>query len=203
MRYEIAVQQTSDVRSSIASAKRSTGIRPSLSGRTWTTSAPRSSWACAIWPTVGNSNSEMTIRGRSPSGSALTSALTACETDVVTAISSGSATTSRANVERAASARSTQCSHSAPCASQPSRYASYASRTSVESAPCEHEFAYVVCSKIGKRARTASPTPCVNLTLGLLALVSAHRPRYALRSSSCSRRSFALPSSTIRPVEST
>ena len=119
------MQQTSAVRSSIASAKRSSGIRPSGSGRTWTTSAPRSSCACAIWPTVGNSNSEMTIRERPcSSGSALTSALTACETDVVTAISPGSAFTSRANAARAASARSTQCSHSAPCAFQPARYSS-------------------------------------------------------------------------------
>ena len=38
-------------------AKRSSGIRPSESGCTWTTSAPRSSCACAICPTVGNSNS--------------------------------------------------------------------------------------------------------------------------------------------------
>ena len=34
-------------------------------------------------------------------------------------------------------------------------------------------------------------------------LCRAHRPRYALRSSSCSRSSAALPSSTTRPVDST
>ena len=44
-----------------------------------------------------------------------------------------------ANAARIASARSTQWSHSAPCASQPSRYSSYAARTASESAPCEHE----------------------------------------------------------------
>ena len=66
-RYERVVQQTSAVRSSIASAKRSGGIAPSGSGRTWITSAPRSSCAWAIWPIVGNSYSEITIRFRSPS----------------------------------------------------------------------------------------------------------------------------------------
>ena len=62
-------------------------------GWTWTTSAPRSSCACAIWPTVGNSSSVMTIRRRPlrSSGSAETTPLTPCETDVVTATSSGSA----------------------------------------------------------------------------------------------------------------
>ena len=66
-------------------------------GRTWTTSAPRSSCACAICPTVGNSYSLITIRFRSPSrGSAETSALTPCETEVVTATSSASAWSSRA-----------------------------------------------------------------------------------------------------------
>ena len=61
------MQQTSAVRSSIASANRSGGIEPSGSGRTCTTSAPRSSCAWAIWPTVGNSYSLITIRFRSPS----------------------------------------------------------------------------------------------------------------------------------------
>ena len=47
-------------------------------GRTCTTSAPRSSCACAIWPTVGNSYSLITIRFRSPSSrSAESSALDA------------------------------------------------------------------------------------------------------------------------------
>ena len=66
VRYEIVVQQTSAVRSSIASANRSTGIDPSASGRTCTTSAPRSSCACAICPIVGNSYSLITIRVRPP-----------------------------------------------------------------------------------------------------------------------------------------
>ena len=95
-------------------------------GRTCTTSAPRSSCACAIWPTVGNSYSLITIFGLPPrsSGSALTIPFTPCETDVVTASSAGSACSSRAKAARAVSARSTQCSHSAPFASQPSRYSS-------------------------------------------------------------------------------
>ena len=67
--------------------------------------------------------------------------LTPCVTEVVTASSPGSAWSSRANADRAASARSTQTSHSAPFASQPSRYSSYAARTRRDSAPCEHEFA--------------------------------------------------------------
>ena len=120
------MQQTSAVRSSIASAKRSGGIDPSASGRTWTTSAPRSSWACAIWPTVGNSYSLITIFGRARRSSAETMPLTPCVTEVVTASSAGSACRSRANAARAASARSTQTSHSAPFSSQPSRYSSYA-----------------------------------------------------------------------------
>jgi len=120
------VQQTSAVRSSIASANRSGGMEPSLSGRTWITSAPRSSWACAICPTVGNSCSLITILVRSPrsNGSALTIPLTACETDVVTATSSADAPIRRAKAARADSARSTQCSHSAPFSSQPARYSS-------------------------------------------------------------------------------
>ena len=134
MRYETSVEQTSEVRSSIAAAY------ASGSGPTCTTSAPRSSCACAIWPIVGNSFSEITIRLRSPeSSSAETSALTAAETDVWIATSSARAPTSPANAPRAASARSTQCSHSAPCSSQPARYSSYAPRTASESAPCEHE----------------------------------------------------------------
>ena len=71
-------------------------MRPSASGRTWTISAPRSSCAWAICPTVGNSYSLITIRFRSPErSSAETSPLTPCETDVVTATSSGSACTRR------------------------------------------------------------------------------------------------------------
>jgi hypothetical protein len=135
------VQHTSAVRSSIASAKRSGGIAPSSSGRTWTTSAPLSSCACAIWPTVGNSYSLITIRFRTPSsGSAETSALTPCDTDVVTATSSGRACSSRATAERNASFRSTQKSHSAPFRSHPSSHSSTAARTACERAPCEHEF---------------------------------------------------------------
>ena len=60
------MQQTSAVRSSIASANFSGGMEPSASGRTCTTSAPRSSCACAICPTVGNSYSLITIRVRPP-----------------------------------------------------------------------------------------------------------------------------------------
>jgi hypothetical protein len=135
------VQQTSAVRSSIASAKRSAVISPPGSGRTWTTSAPRSSCAWAICPTVGNSYSLITIRLRSPSSdSAETRALTPCDTEVVTATSSASAWSRRAMVARNASFRSTQKSHSAPFASQPASHCSTASRTEVESAPCEHEF---------------------------------------------------------------
>ncbi len=67
----------------------------------------------------------------------------------------------RAKDARATSARSTQCSHSAPCWSQPARYSSYASRTSTESAPCEQELAYVVCSKIGNARPDAGIDACV------------------------------------------
>ena len=122
------------MRSSIAAAY------ASGSGSTWTISAPRSSCACAIWPIVGNSFSEMTIRLRpSRNRSAEISPLTAAETEVWIATSSGAAPSSAANAARAASERSTQCSHSAPFSSQPSRYSSYAARTASESAPCEHE----------------------------------------------------------------
>ena len=117
MRKETNVEQTSAVRSSTAAAY------ASGSGSTWTTSAPRSSWACAIWPTVGNSFSEMTIRFRSPrKSSAETSALTAAETEVWIATSSACTARSSAKRPRIASERSTQCPHSAPFASQPSRY---------------------------------------------------------------------------------
>ena len=77
------------------------GSMPSASGRTCTTSAPRSACACAIWPTVGNSYSLITMRVRPPrsSGSAETMAFTPCETDVVTAISSVEACSSRANAD--------------------------------------------------------------------------------------------------------
>ncbi len=111
--------QTSAVRSSTAAAN------ASGSGSTWTTSAPRSSCAWAIWPTVGNSYSEMTIRFRPLSKrSALTSPLTAAETEVWMATSSALAPTRSPKAARIASERSTQCSHSAPCRSQPSRYSS-------------------------------------------------------------------------------
>jgi hypothetical protein len=40
---------------------------------------------------------------------------------------------------RAASVRSSQYSHGAPCSSQSRRYCSYEARTASESAPCEHE----------------------------------------------------------------
>ena len=134
------MQQTSAVRSSIPSANRSAGISPSDPGSTWTTSAPRSSCACAIWPTVGNSYSLITIRFRLPSsGSAETSALTPCETEVVTATSSASAWSRRAIAERNVSFRSTQKSHSAPFASQPESHSSTAPRTRCDNAPCEHE----------------------------------------------------------------
>ena len=109
-------------------------------GRTWTTSAPRSSCACAIWPTVGNSYSLITIFGRACRSSVETIPLTPCVTEVVTASSVASACNSRANAARAASARSTQWCHSAPFSSQPSSQPSTASLTRCESAPCEHEF---------------------------------------------------------------
>ena len=67
----------------------------------------------------------MTIRLRSPRNwSAETSPLTAAETEVWIATSSGAAPSSPANAARAASERSTQWSHSAPFSSQPSRYSS-------------------------------------------------------------------------------
>ena len=119
MRYETVVQQTSAVRSSTTSAKRSGGIEPSSAGVTCTTSAPRSSCACAICPMVGNSYSLITIFGRAARSSAETIPLTPWVTEVVTASSAGSACSSRAKAPRAASARSTQCSHSAPFSSQP------------------------------------------------------------------------------------
>jgi RimJ/RimL family protein N-acetyltransferase len=59
---------------------------------------------------------------------------------------------------RAASARSTQCAQSAPCSSHPARYSSYAARTRCESAPCEQEFRYVVCAKIGNSPRMPAPS---------------------------------------------
>jgi len=84
----------------------------------------------------------MTMRFRSPvKSSAETNALTACETDVVTATSSGVACRSPANAARAASLRSTQNSHSAPFSSHPSNHSSAAARTRSESAPCEQELA--------------------------------------------------------------
>ena len=79
-------------------------------------------------------------------------------TEVVTASSDGSACSNRANAARAASARSTQTPHSAPFSSQPARYSSYAARTRCESAPCEQEFRYVVCAKIGNSERIPAPT---------------------------------------------
>jgi len=116
------------------------GLGPPGSGVTWTTCAPRGACACAICPTVGNSYSLITMRLRSPlKSSAETSALTACETEVVTATSSAGAWISDAKPERAASFRSTQNSHSAPFSSQPSSHSSAAARTRSESAPCEHE----------------------------------------------------------------
>ena len=57
----------------------------------------------------------------------------------MTATSSGSAPTSRANAARAASSRSTQYSHGAPCSSQSRRYAAYESRTASDNAPWEQE----------------------------------------------------------------
>ena len=155
------MQQTSAVRSSIASANCSAEIapvrRPDARGRP---RAPRSSCAWAIWPIVGNSYSLITIRFRSPSsGSAETSALTPCETDVVTATSSASAWSSPAIALRNASFRSTQKPHSAPFASQPASHSSTAVRTRCESAPCEHELRYVAVSKIGNSPRIAAPTP--------------------------------------------
>jgi hypothetical protein len=107
------------VRSSTAAAY------ASACGSTCTTSAPRSSCACAIWPIAGNSFAEMTMRFRPPPKSRpLTSALTAAETEVCSATSSASAPSSSAKRPRIASDRSTQNPHSAPFASQPSRYSS-------------------------------------------------------------------------------
>ena len=150
------MQQTSAVRSSIASAKRSSGMRPSGSGRTWTTSAPRSSCACAICPTVGNSYSliddPVPLAGEVERGDERADALRdrRRHRDVVGLRVHEAA---RTRLERPRS-RSTQNSHSAPFSSQPASHSSAAARTRFASAPCEHEFAYVVCSKIGNSART-------------------------------------------------
>ncbi len=78
------------------------------SAGTCTTSAPRSSCACQICPTVGNSKSLITTLRRSPNSIALASELRPAETEVVTATSSASPPTNRANVARAVSLRSTQ-----------------------------------------------------------------------------------------------
>ena len=131
--------ETSSVSSSIARSKASYGSVPSASSRTWTTRAPRASWACQIWPIVGNSQSVSTTFDRCAKRSPLASEDTAAESEVVTATSSGSACTSRANAARAVSPRSTQYSHGAPFSSQSRRYASYEARTESDSAPCEHE----------------------------------------------------------------
>jgi hypothetical protein len=122
-RKQTCVVATSAVRSSIASAKRSSGIVPSPSAGTWTTRMPRRSCACQIWPIVGNSKLLTTTVSRpSSKRSPLARALTPAETDVVTAISSSSAFTSEATAPRTASSRPTQYSHGAPCSSQSSRY---------------------------------------------------------------------------------
>ena len=95
------------MRSSIASLEAlDRDLAPSAC--TCTTSAPRSSCACQIWPIVGNSKSLITTFGRVVKSIALASALTPADSDVVTATSSGSPSTRRANVARAASVRSTQ-----------------------------------------------------------------------------------------------
>ena len=71
---------------------------------------------------------------------------------------------SRANAARAASFRSTQNSHSAPFSSHPASHSSAAARTRFPSAPCEHEFAYTACSKIGNSSRTDVPGVSFELT---------------------------------------
>src|SRR3990172_8717008 len=89
---------TSAVSSSIASSKRSSGMVASPASGTWTTRRPRSSCACEICPTVGNSKSETTIFVRPPSKRRpLMTAETPAESEVVTATSSGWAFTSPAN----------------------------------------------------------------------------------------------------------
>jgi hypothetical protein len=99
----------------------SSTTRSNSDGWACTTRAPRDSCACQIWPTVGNSSSVVTIFERLAKRSPLASALTPAESEVVTAISSGSALTSPANAARAASERSTQYSHGAPFSSQSRR----------------------------------------------------------------------------------
>ena len=113
------MQQTSAVRSSIASAKRSTRDRP-----------------VGLGPHVDDLGAAQLLRVRDlADGRELVLAdhdlrpraqvergddpLTPCVTEVVTASSAGSALSSRANAARAASARSTQTAHSAPFSSQP------------------------------------------------------------------------------------
>jgi len=96
------------VSSSIARSKRSRGSIPSPSASTCTTRAPRSSCACQIWPTVGNSQSVVTIFERRAYRSPVAIALSPADTEVVTATSSGAAFTSRAKARRASSDFSTQ-----------------------------------------------------------------------------------------------
>src|SRR4051812_31482574 len=144
------------VSSSIARSKCSSGIVPSSAARTCETRAPRASCACQIWPIVGNSQSVRTTFDRFVKRRPLASALTPAESDVVTATSSGPALTRPAKALRAASCRSTQYSHGAPCSSQSERYFPYALRTESDSAPWEQELMYTWCSKIGKRWRQRS-----------------------------------------------
>ena len=75
--------------SSIARSKCSIGIVPSSAALTCMTRAPRASCACQIWPIVGNSQSVRTTFDRCVKRRPLASALTPAESDVVTAISSG------------------------------------------------------------------------------------------------------------------
>jgi len=83
-RKQTCVVATSAVRSSIASAKRSSGIVPSASAGTWTTRRPRRSCACQIWPIVGNSKLLTTTVSRpSSKRRPLARALTPAETDLV------------------------------------------------------------------------------------------------------------------------
>ena len=206
------MQQTSAVRSSIASAKRSAGIVPSASGRTWTTSAPRSSCACAIWPTVGNSYSLITIRFRSPSsGSA--------DDERADPLGDGrrDGDVVRVGVEQARDRRAERLVPLDPeVPLGPVRVPAgellldgvadavreRALRARVEVGRCleDRELAPDRGADAARRGRRAHPAivapPCGSGT-------SAHRPRYAFRRSSFSSRSAALPSSTMRPVDRT
>ena len=135
------MQQTSAVRSSIASAKRSAPIEPSAPGR-----HVDDLGAAQLLRVRDLADRRELVLARSRSGSAPVERQRGDERahalrhrgrhgDVV-GVARGA---SPANAARNASFRSTQNSHSAPFASQPASHPSTATRTRCDSAPCEHE----------------------------------------------------------------